>query len=122
MLNIFPIQITIIGKEEIIEGQLVRTNAPRTVEKILTKLPITGRAAKQGNQVNLTIGINMGKEKATKLAKKGEIGYWIMGDAISIFLEDTEPYGEINVIGNITLNLEKLKDLRLGTSLKLDRK
>ena len=64
----------------------------------------------------------MGKEKATAQAKAGDIAYWPMGDAISIFLDDMEPYGGINVIGNITSNLDRLMNLRLGTSLKINKK
>ena len=64
----------------------------------------------------------MGKEKANTAAKTGDIGYWPMGDAICIFLEELEPYGGINIIGNITENLDALKNLRLGTSLKISQK
>lgn len=121
-MNIFPIQITIVGKNEIIEGQLVRTKAPRTVEKILAKLPLTNQAVKRDNQLNLTVGIKMGKEKPSKAAKKGDITYWPLSDAISIFLEDGEPYGQINIIGSITSNLDALLKLRFITTLKIMRK
>jgi len=121
-LNVFPIQITIIGRDDIIEGELVRTNAPRTVEKILAKLPLTGRIIKRGNQLSITVNIKMGKEKPTTTAKKGDIGYWPMSDAICIFLDDMEPYGGINIIGTITSNLDALMNLRMGTTLKITQK
>ncbi len=105
-----------------VEGQIVRTKAPRTVERILTKLPITGKASKRNNQLNLPIDIKMGKEKSSKMATKGDIGYWPMGDAFSIFLEDAEPYGDVNIIGNITSNLEALTTTRLMVNLKVSRK
>ncbi len=117
--NVFPIQITIIGKEDIIEGELVRTKAPRTVERILSLLPITGRVSTQKAQLNLSINIKKGTEKATKIAKQSDIAYWPKGDAFSIFLADMEPYGEINVIGCITSNLNALLNLKLGSTLKI---
>ncbi|MHA1265628.1 MAG: cyclophilin-like fold protein [Candidatus Helarchaeota archaeon] len=121
-LNVFPIIITIGGKNKIVEGELVRTNAPRTVEKILAKLPITGTASKRDNQINLPIGIEMGKEKSKKTAKKGDIGYWPMGDSLSFFLDDAQPYGEVNIIGRITSNMDALKELRLISTLKITAK
>ncbi|MDD1776552.1 MAG: hypothetical protein LUQ65_00150 [Candidatus Helarchaeota archaeon] len=117
--NVFPIQITIIGIDETIEGELVRTKAPRIVERILSLLPITGRVSKQKAQLNLSINIKKGAEKPSKVAKKSDIAYWPKGDAFSIFLADTEPYGEINVIGTITSNLNALSNLKLGSTLKI---
>jgi hypothetical protein len=75
--------------------------------------------SKQKDQLNLSLGIKMGTEKATKIAKQGDIAYWPRGDAVSIFLADTEPYGEINVIGSITSNLNVLLNLKLGSTLKI---
>ncbi|MHA1132404.1 MAG: cyclophilin-like fold protein [Candidatus Helarchaeota archaeon] len=121
-LNVYPIQISIRGRDKTVEGQLIRTNAPRIVERILAKLPMTGRAMKQGNQLNLPIDIKMGKEKAVTKAKKGDIGYWPMSDALCIFLEDAEPYGGVSIIGNVTSNLDALMDLRLSTILKISPK
>jgi len=120
--NVYPITIQIIGTEEMVEGELVRTKAPRTVEKILLKLPLTGRVSKQKDQVNISLGIKMGAEKATKMAQQGDIAYWPKSDALSIFLADTEPYGEINVIGSVTSNLEALMNLKLGSALKITLK
>ncbi len=108
-----------LGTEDLIEGHLVRTNAPRTVEKILLKFPLTGKVTNQGNQLNMVVNIKMGKEKSVEIAKKGEIGYWPLNDALSIFLEDTKPYGGINIIGHITSNLDALMNLRMGTTLKI---
>ena len=96
--------------------------APRTVEKILGKLPLTGRAMKRGSQINLSLNIKMGKEKAAEFAKKGDIGYWPMNDVLSIFLDDTKPYAGISIVGTIKSNLDALMNLRMGTSLKIIRK
>ena len=120
--NVYPITIQVIGKEEIIEGELIRTKAPRTVEKILMKLPLIARVSKQKDQLNISIGIKMGAEKSTKIAHQGDIAYWPKSDALSIFLANTEPYGEINVIGSITSNLDSLMNLKLGSTLKINLK
>lgn len=121
-LNIFPIEITIVGKNITFEGELIRTNAPRTVERILAKLPTIGKASKRGSQLNLPIDIKMGKEKSSTKAQKGDIGYLPLGDTITIFLDDTEPYGEVNIIGRISSNLEALLNTRLLVTLKITQK
>ena len=122
-LNVFPIQIAVVGKDAIIEGEIVRTKGPRTVEKILSKLPVTGKASKRGSQLNFPIGIKMGKEKSTKNAKKGEIGYSPLADAICIFLDDMDDvYGEVNVIGQITSDFDALMNTRLLVTLKISQK
>lgn len=118
-MNVFPIEITVLEKNEVIKGELTRTKAPRTVEKIIAKLPITNKATKRNQQINFPIGIEMGKEKSSKMVKKGDIGYWPIGDAICFFTEDMEPYGDINIIGQITSNLDVLKKLRLISTLKI---
>ena len=66
--------------------------------------------------------MKMGTEKATKIAKQSDIAYWPKGDSFSIFLADMEPYGEINVIGCITSNLNALSNLKLGSTLKITLK
>ena len=121
-LNVFPIQIAVVGKDAIIEGEIVRTKAPRTVERILSKLPVTGKASKRGSQLNFPISIKLGKEKSTKNAKKGEIGYSPLADAICIFIEDMEPYGEVNIIGQITSDFDALMNTRLLVTLKISQK
>ncbi len=46
------------------EGELVRFLAPRTVDTIVRKLPIEGRAALWKEEVYFEIPIKMGEEKA----------------------------------------------------------
>ncbi len=121
-LNVFPIEISIIGKDDIIKGELVRTFAPRTVEKILHDLPLKGRITKRENYLTLSINIQMGNEKTIDRAEKGDIAYWPMSDAICIFLGDGEPYGGISIIGKINENLECMMNLRLGTTIKIIQK
>jgi hypothetical protein len=46
------------------EGELVRFLAPRTVETIVRKLPVEGRAALWKEEVYFEIPLKMGEEKA----------------------------------------------------------
>ncbi|MDH5531938.1 MAG: hypothetical protein OEX99_00495, partial [Candidatus Bathyarchaeota archaeon] len=64
-----------------VEGELVRHLAPRTVEAIIKRLPLEGRAALWKEEVYFEIPVKMGKEKAKPTVEKGTIAFWPMGNA-----------------------------------------
>ena len=67
------------------EGELVRFLAPRTIDTIVRKLPIEGRAALCKEEVYFEIPIKMGEEKAKSTVEKGTIAFWPMGGALCVF-------------------------------------
>ena len=103
------------------EGELVRHLAPRTVGMIVRKLPIEGRAALWKEEVYFEISVKMGEEKAKSIVEKGMIAFWPMGSAICIFYGETQPYSPVNVIGNITKNLELFSKVKSGTKIKVEK-
>ena len=115
-----PIKILVKGKGEA-EGELVRFSAPLTVETLLSKLPIEGRAHTRGGGLSMIIGIKRGAEKGSSSAKAGDIAYWPMGDSLVIYPRDARPYGPVNKVGTITENLELFKDLRGGVEIRIQR-
>ena len=115
----FPIKILIEGVGEA-SGELVRFYAPRTVEAILRKLPIEGRAAIWKEEVYFEIPVKIGGEKSKPTVERGTIAYWPMGSALCIFYGESQPYSPVNVIGSITENLDLFKGVKSGTKLRVE--
>lgn len=103
------------------EGELIRHLAPRTVEAITKKLPIEGRAALWKEEVYFEIPVKMGEEKAKATVEKGTVGFWPMGNALCIFYGETQPYSPVNVVGQVTKNLELFRQVKSGTKIKVER-
>lgn len=102
------------------EGELVRFMAPRTVDLIVRRLPIEGRAALYKEEVYFETPIKMGEEKAKGTIENGTIGFWPMGSAICIFYGKTQPYSPVSILGKITANLQLFKDVKSGTKIRVE--
>jgi hypothetical protein len=102
------------------EGELVRFLAPRTVDMILRKLPVEGRAAIWKEEVYFETTIKMGEEKAKGTVENGAIAFWPMGSAICIFYGHSQPYSPVNILGKITKNLELFSQVKSGTKIRVE--
>lgn len=102
------------------EGELIRYLAPRTVDAIVNRLPIEGRAALWKEEVYFEIPVKMGEEKAKSTVETGTIAYWPMGSALCIFYGSSQPYSPVNVVGRITKNLEFFKQVKSGTKIRVE--
>jgi len=114
------IKFTIEGLGEA-EGELVRFLAPRTVDMIVRELPIEGRAALWKEEMYFETPIKMGEEKAKATVEKGTIAFWPMGSAICVFFGETQPYSPVNVLGEITENLEVFNRVKSGMKIKVEK-
>jgi len=103
------------------EGEFVRFLAPRTVDAIVRKLPVEGRAALWLEEVYFEVPVKMGEEKAKSKVEKGTIAFWPLGSALCIFYGDSQPYSPVNVIGKITKNLELFRQVKSGTRIKVEK-
>jgi len=103
------------------EGELVRHLAPRTVEAITKKLPIEGQAAIWQEEVYFEIPVKMGNEKAKPTVEKGTIAFWPMGSALCIFYGETQPYSPVNIVGQVTKNLELFEQVKSGAKIKVEK-
>jgi hypothetical protein len=102
------------------EGELVRFKAPRTIDMITHKLPISGRIAIYKEETYyFEIPIKMGKEKAKSTVETGTIAFWPMANALCIFYGESQPYSPVNVLGKITKNLDAFKTAKSGTIIKV---
>jgi hypothetical protein len=103
------------------EGELVRFLAPRTVDMIVRKLPVEGRAALWKEEVYFETPIKMGEEKAKAAVETGMIAFWPMGSAICVFWGTTQPYSPVNILGKVTKNLELFKQVKSGTKIRVEQ-
>ncbi len=103
------------------EGELVRHLAPRTVEAIMRKLPIEGRAALWKEEVYFEIPVKMGNEKAKPTVETGAIAFWPMGNALCIFYGETQPYSPVNIVGHVTKNLELFGQVKSGAKIRVEK-
>jgi hypothetical protein len=116
-----PIKFVVEGVGEA-EGELVRIRSPRTVDAIVRALPLEGMAALWQEEVYFDIPVKMGSEKASQSVEKGTLSYWPMGNAFCIFWGETQPYSPVNIIGNVTKNLELFKRVKSGTRIIVEKR
>ena len=102
------------------EGELVRFLAPRTIDTIVRKLPVEGRAALWKEEVYFEIQIKMGEEKAKPTVETGTIAFWPMGSALCVFYGKSQPYSPVSILGKITSNLDVFKQVKSGTTVKVE--
>jgi hypothetical protein len=103
------------------EGELVRFLAPRTVDTIVRKLPVEGRAALWKEEVYFEIPVKIGEEKAKPAVETGTIAFWPMGSALCIFYGQSQPYSPVNILGKVTKNLELFKQAKSGATIKVEQ-
>jgi hypothetical protein len=101
------------------EGELVRFLAPRTIDTIVRKLPMEGRAALYKEEVYFEIPIKMGEEKAKSTVEEGTIAFWPMDGALCVFFGKSQPYSPVSILGKITSNLELFKQVKSGSTIKV---
>ena len=102
------------------EGELVRFLAPRTIDTIVRKLPIEGRAALWKEEIYFEIPVKMGEEKAKGTVETGTIAFWPMGSALCIFYGTSQPYSPVNILGKITKNIELFRQVKSGTRIRVE--
>jgi uncharacterized protein len=101
------------------EGELVRFLAPRTIDAIVRKLPVEGRAALWKEEVYFEIPIKMGEEKAKSTVETGTIAFWPMDGALCVFYGKSQPYSPVSILGKITSNLEIFRQVKSGTTIRV---
>ena len=102
------------------EGELVRFLAPRTIDYIMRKLPMEGRAAIWKEEVYFEIPIKMGEEKAKPIVETGTIAFWPMGSALCVFYGKSQPYSPVSILGKITSNLDLFKQVKSGATIRVE--
>ena len=114
------IEIEVIGKGKAI-GKLDNRN-PETSKKVYDELPVEGNANTYFEEVYLTIPVVSEYENPSKNSKCGDISYWPPGNAFCVFYGDSQPASDVNHIGEITENLEVLKEAENGDKIIIRKK
>lgn len=114
-----PIKFFVQGLGEA-EGELVRFRAPRTVDALLRKMPLEGRAALLKGGFYFAVPLQMGLEKPVKTVSSGTIAFWPLGSALCLFYDDSTTYSPVSVVGNIAFN-DVLRDVQMGTILRVEK-
>ena len=102
------------------EGELIRFMAPRTIDTIVRKLPVEGRAALWKEEIYFEIPVKMGEEKAKPAVEAGTIAFWPMGSAICVFYGQSQPYSPVNILGKVTSNLDLFKQIKSGVRVRVE--
>lgn len=103
------------------EGELVRFLAPRTIDMIVRKLPVEGRAALWKQEVYFEIPVKMGEEKAKPTVENGTVAFWPMGSALCVFYGESQPYSPVNILGKVTKNLDAFKQVKSGAKIRVEQ-
>jgi hypothetical protein len=114
-----PVKFFIQGLGEA-DGELIRFRAPRTVDALLRKMPLEGRAALLKGGFYFAVPLQMGLEKPVKTVSSGTIAFWPLGSALCLFYDDSTTYSPVNVVGNATFN-DVLRDVQMGTILRVEK-
>jgi len=101
------------------EGEFVRFLSPRTIDSIVRKLPLEGRAALWKEEIYFEIPMKIGEEKSKPTVEPGTIAFWPMGSAICVFYGKSQPYSPVNLLGKITSNLDLFKQVKSGSTIKI---
>ena len=115
-----PIRIRVEGVGDV-AGEFVKVSAPLTVEALLKRLPLEGRAHPLDGGFSFIIGLKRGVEKAVREVEAGTIAYWPMGDALCVYHSDAATYSPVNKVGKVSENLKLLKRMRSGTRIRIER-
>ena len=103
------------------EGEFVRFLAPRSIDMLVRKLPVEGRAALWKEEIYFEIPVKMGEEKAKPTVETGTIAFWPMGSALCVFYGQSQPYSPVSILGKITKNLELFKQVKSGTRIRVEQ-
>ena len=119
-ISLIPVRLIVedIGEADC---ELARFLSPRTVDALVRKLPLEGRAALLKGGVYFPVPLSLGTEKAKRIAEKGTLAYWPMGRALCIFYDDARPYSPVNYVGKIKENLEVFRRVKTGTKITVEK-
>jgi hypothetical protein len=119
--DLASIPVKILFKREIIDAELTRITAPRTVRMLVDRLPLEGPAVFANGQAYFKVNLKLGLEKPRREAQAGTIGYWPLGDAICIYLRDTKTYSPVNMIGRTVSDPDCLKEGEVGSIIRVEK-
>jgi hypothetical protein len=115
-----PIEF-VISNDLTLTGELHRVLSPRTIDRLLSKMPVNSRIHLWKKELYFEVGIRMGAEKAVTKCNGGDIAYWPQGDAVCLFFQTMTPYSKVSPLGQFTsVDFEKtFEKLHSGMPIKI---
>jgi len=103
----------------LVEGELNRVFAPRTVEQIVRSLPLEGIVDVSDGLLYFPTDLALGAEKPVPRLQSGSIAYWPLCGGICLSLEPVVAKLNMSLIGRAMTDLGGLRVIRPGSSVRL---
>jgi len=105
-------------------------NDSNTSNLIWDSLPINSSTSTWGDEIYFSIPVSDDEDNPKEVVELGDLGYWPPGNAFCIFFGLTpassegeiRPASPVNILGNIVGELDTLKKVSSGESVKISRK
>ncbi len=102
---------------------------PKTRDAFLSAVPFESRAQRWGDEIYFSTPVELGQENAQEVVEKGDVAYWPPGNALCIFFGPTpvsspgeiRPASPVNVFGRVVGDLERLKRVRSGEKVIVEK-
>jgi uncharacterized protein len=105
-----------------VTANLFKHLSPVTLSRIVREIPITGHVNfYERNFAYILTNVVSGEEKSRKEFKKGQVAFMPSGSSICFFLEDVRSYKPMNLLGEVTHEMEILEALRRGDSIEIEK-
>lgn len=109
-----------------IEAELLSN---KTGQAIYEALPITGSVSTWGDEIYFEIPLQLDLDDSAKeVVSKGDLGYWPSGKCFCVFFgltpassTEIRPASAVNVFGKVVGNLEKLKQVKDGEEIRVEK-
>ena len=117
--------IVIISGDISVTAVLNDTDAAR---KIMENLPITGNINFWGDEIYFRISVRCDQEEEKEVVEKGDLGYWMPGQAFCIFYgktlssigDEIRPSSPVIVIGKVTGDTDLFKKMKKDEEIRIE--
>ena len=109
-----------LKEKALLNLELKRHLAPKTVGTIIRSLPVQGNAHMMSSSIAFVdTNLNAGGEKLRNQFKKGDVSFMASNGSICFFLEDVPAAKSMTLIGKVTTNLDALKEVKPGDTFSI---
>ncbi len=119
------LKLEFLGTEKVLKGELMRIDAPFTIQKLMDKSPFVARTrgniGREKNYWMVLVEIKKGAEGEEYVENEvGDIVYCPRQDAVFIIFDEGAEFNyPVYYLGEVTEGLEVLQDIRNGTNAKI---
>jgi len=89
-------------------------------KKLVSSLPLTSKVMVWKEEVYFETPIEARIKRKTLKVKKGDVAYWPPGKAMCIFYGISQPYGLVEVVGEVIGPVYYLRDVKPDSEVKLE--